>query len=62
MDALYHSRSVSSVSLLFKSNKLNAMSKATIEVQGVTIAVLNRNQQDYISLQHAVAPAKPFLA
>ncbi len=36
--------------LLFKSNKLNAMSKATIEVQGVTIAVLNRNNQDYISL------------
>ena len=26
------------------------MSKATIEVQGVTIAVLNRNNQDYISL------------
>jgi hypothetical protein len=36
--------------LLFKTNKLNAMSKATIEVQGVTIAVLNRNNQDYISL------------
>ncbi len=26
------------------------MSKATIEVQGVTIAVLNRNNQNYISL------------
>ncbi|MCX7155891.1 MAG: KilA-N domain-containing protein [Rhodocyclales bacterium] len=26
------------------------MSKSTIEVQGVTIAVLNRNNQDYISL------------
>ena len=26
------------------------MSKTTIEVQGVTIAVLNRNNQDYISL------------
>ena len=32
------------------SPKSTAMSKTTIEVQGVSIAVLNRNKQDYISL------------
>jgi len=32
------------------SPKSTAMNKTTIEVQGVSIAVLNRNQQDYLSL------------
>ena len=29
---------------------MNKAKRSTIEVQGVSIAVLNRNQQDYISL------------